>query len=124
MIMKKIIAMSSRYALQYMSGVLGIILTFVMVSECKSKHKAGCRCANAAAWALIIVFLAGHLITTGREIHMAQYRKENFVIMREVAIDYENRSDEELKSILQYHSPAKTRQALTILKDNKLNVFK
>ena len=117
-------AMSSRYALQYMSGVLGIILTFVMVSECKSKHKAGCRCANAAAWALIIVFLAGHLITTGREIHMAQYRKENFVIMCEVAIDYENRSDEELKSILQYHSPAKTRQALTILKDNKLNVFK
>ena len=44
--------------------------------------------------------------------------------MRQVAVSYEERSDEELKSVLQYRDPVMTRRALTILRENGWNVFR
>ena len=43
--------------------------------------------------------------------------------MREVALDFENRSDEELKQVLQYHDPQRIRKALTLLKERRLNIY-
>ncbi len=108
--------MSSRYALQFQSGILGIILTFAMADK-KFVVKP-------VSMTLIVIILAGHLCTTGREIHMAQYRKVSFENMSNVAVNYENETDDTLKSVLQYHDPSKTRNALEILKENRWNVFR
>ena len=43
--------------------------------------------------------------------------------MAAAALDYKNRTDAELKEIFQYHSGAKTREALAILEAQRLNVF-
>ncbi|MDO4939089.1 MAG: hypothetical protein Q4E54_03910 [Lachnospiraceae bacterium] len=107
--------MSSRYALQFQSGILGMILTFTMADT-----KFVVRPVSAA---LIILILAGHLCTSGREINMAKYRRESFENMRSVAVNYRNETADTLKSVLQYHDPAKTRHALEILEENGWNVF-
>ena len=66
---------------------------------------------------------AGHLCTTGREIRMAKYRKEYSENMRDTALNYKNRTDDDLK-LLQYHDTAATRSALKILEENGLNIFR
>ena len=108
--------MSSRYALQFQSGVLGIILTLAQTD----KHFV----IKPLSVSFIIIILAGHLCTTGREIRIAKYRKENFENMRSVAVNYQNETDETLKKVLQYHDPEKTRNALRILEENGWNVFR
>lgn len=108
--------MSSRYALQFQSGILGIVLTFVMTDR---KY-----IIKPMAAAFVVLILAGHLCTTGREIHIAKYRKENFENMYKVALNYRNEDDETLKKVLQYHDPLKTRDALKILEENDWNVFR
>ena len=107
--------MSSRYALQYQVGIAGILLTFVL-SEKKGGRKA------ALAFCSAIIFL-GTVITTGREIHMAPYRKEHFVRMQETALNFETESDETLREVLLYHDPVRTRAALTLLREQNLNIF-
>ena len=52
--------MSSRYALQFQSGILGIVLTFAMAEKKYVK--------KPLAITFVILVLAGHLCTTGREI--------------------------------------------------------
>ena len=108
--------MSSRYALQFQSGVLGIILTLAQTD----KHFV----IKPLSVSFIIIILAGHLCTTGREIRIAKYRKENFENMRSVAVNYQNETDETLKKVLQYHDPEKTRNVLRILEENGWNVFR
>ena len=54
---------------------------------------------------------------------MAKYRLESFEIKMEVAKNFENESDETLKTVLQYHSPKKIREALSLIKSKKLNIF-
>ena len=126
--------MSSRYALQYQIGIAGILFTLaaaVRPDLCGRPEEAGTaagaapgkRAEKRAAALITAVFLAGSLFTTGREIHMAPYREEHFIAMRDTALHFEERSDEELKEILQYHDPARTRKALTLLKERRLNVF-
>ena len=108
--------MSSRYALQFQSGILGIILTFGMTEKKYVK--------KPVAIAFVILVLAGHLCTTGREIRIAKYRKENFENMRTVALNYKNEDAGTLKKVLQYHDPGRTVSALRILEENGFNVFK
>lgn len=126
--------MSSRYALQYQIGIAGILFTFAAAARpdlCGRPETAGTaagaapgkRAGKRAAALITAVFLAGSLFTTGREIHMAPYREEHFIAMRDTALHFEERSDEELKEILQYHDPARTRKALRLLKERRLNVF-
>lgn len=107
--------MSSRYALQFQSGILGIVLTFAMTEKKYVK--------KPLAITFVILVLAGHLCTTGREIRMAKYRKEYSENMRDIALNYKNRMDDDLK-LLQYHDTAATRSALKILEENGLNIFR
>ena len=108
--------MSSRYALQFQVGIAGILLSFAMAEKTKARTRA--------MQFFAALLLIGTLLTTGREIHMAKYRQEHFTAMQEAALDYENRSDEELVQVLQYHDPARIRSALKILEDRNLNVFR
>lgn len=109
--------MSSRYALQYQVGILGLILSFYYMKKKRAKR-------DYVMLMLIILCICGNIITTQDEINVAKYRKENFEIKKEVALHFEEYSDEELKKTFQYHSGEKTRQALEILKENHWNVFK
>lgn len=109
--------MSSRYALQYQVGILGLILSFYYMKKLRAKR-------DYLLLVLIILCVSGNIITTNDEINVAKYRKENFEIKKEAALHFEEYSEEELKKIFQYHSGEKTRQALEILKENHWNVFR
>ena len=127
--------MSSRYALQYQVGIAGILLTLAVSQRedlCGAVSSPGGdpgrkaekqRRERRLAVFVTAVFLAGSLLTTGREIHMAPYREEHFAAMRDTALHFESRSDEELKEVLQYHDPVRTRRALTLLRERGLNIF-
>jgi hypothetical protein len=142
-------SMSSRYALQYMGGSIGILLTLFcacemrggvsaeargagMVSESAEgtgkavAAKAGHHVSALPAFTLgvCVLILSGQLMNCAREIHMAPYRREAFENMRETAVNYKDRTDDELKRVLQYSDPAKTRKALGILEENGWNVFR
>ena len=127
--------MSSRYALQYQAGIAGILLTLA-VSQREDLCGTGLPASGdagreaekrkrekKAAVLITAVFLAGSLLTTGREIHMAPYREEHFIAMRDTALHFESATDEELKDVLQYHDPVRTRKALGLLRERGLNVF-
>ncbi len=114
--------MSSRYALQYLPGVLGIILTFALVWE-KTHMDRRPAWVRPAAIAVAVVFLCGNVLTTGEELTYARHRKyhnENDVVP--VVLNFENESDEALEDALEYHHPG-IREALTILKENGWNIF-
>lgn len=109
--------MSSRYALQYQIGIIGIFLTLFFEKK-RERSLLG-----RAATAFFLFVLIGNAITTGREIHMAKYRKENFMRMRTCALHFEEVDDERLKKDLQYHDPERIRKALSLLKEKGLNVY-
>lgn len=130
--------MSSRYALQFQVGVLGILLTFALMwrirreeeaQEKKQQKKDIWRNVEKAVAAVIIaVFLVGNGYTTYREIRMTVYRKEACVNRANIALDFENRTNEELAAAFEYHTSSAdagdlVRNALTILKEHKWNVF-
>ena len=117
-------AMSSRYALQFGSGLIGVILTFGYVKIHINKKKQSISPLTKAAVSLFVLFVfLGNISTAGNEIRMAKYRLESFEVKMEVAKNFENESDETLKKVLQYHNPKKTREALGIIKSKKLNIF-
>lgn len=117
--------MSSRYALQFQVGILGILLTFALIwKEWKEKDRR----KKAAVALMVVVFLAGNGYTTCREMRMTKYRKEACVNRAAVALDFENRTDEELAASFEYHTSSAdagelVRNALTILKEHNWNVF-
>ena len=110
--------MSSRYALQYQVGMLGLLLIFFL-----SARESGTKRARRLAYGALLLFCLGNVLTTAHEIHMAPYRKENFVAMREVARNYAAESDETLVKTLSYHDAARIRKALRLLESKQLNVF-
>lgn len=129
--------MSSRYALQYQIGIVGVLLSFALSLQA-AEEEAGdagggpgdaARCNSALRRGRRLLLLGcalvffGNILTTAREIRVAPYRQEYFYRMREVALDFENRSDEELKQVLQYHDPQRIRKALTLLKERRLNIY-
>jgi len=119
--------MSSRYALQFEVGILGILLTIGLSDSIRKERKktdSGRRSAGMAAVLISLAFLAGNLVTTSHEIGMAPYRQERFIEMRDAAVKFETLSDEELAKTFQYHDGEKTRKALTILRDRRLNVYR
>ena len=65
--------MSSRYALQYQIGILGILLTFALAAQ-KQRKRTGAD-GPALAAAVTAVFLAGNLITTAEEFSYGIHRK-------------------------------------------------
>lgn len=131
--------MSSRYALQFQVGILGILMTFALCwNEMKTKKQTSVRKQGAqsrrtfvwrtAAVLTAAVFLIGNAATTRKELQTAPYRKELCRQRAEIALDFENRTDDELRAAFEFRtsweeSGAMVRNALTILKENHWNVF-
>ena len=118
-------AMSSRYALQFGAGLIGVILTFGW-AKTYLKNPEGERISIFSKVAIsffVLMVFTGNIATAGNEVRMAKYRLESFEIKMEVAKNFENESDETLKTVLQYHSPKKIREALSLIKSKKLNIF-
>lgn len=119
--------LSSRYALQFQSGILGILLTFALIS----KHKERKRNAflPVAACMACVLFLAGNGYTTYTEIKKAPNRRDSFERMADLALSFETATDDELRAGFEYRpsrpdSGEKVRSALTILKENGYSVFR
>lgn len=114
--------MSSRYALQYQIGILGILLTFALAAQKQREKKPG-QAVRLLAAAVTAVFLAGNLITTAEEFSYGIHRKNYNMGNREILLNFEQFSDEELETTLEYHKPG-CREALQILKDHQWNIFR
>lgn len=114
--------MSSRYALQYQIGILGILMTFALVFRrgAKKTGKAGIRLLAVAVTAM---FLFGNLATTAEEWNFAKHRKNSNIERREKLLNFEEMDEEELKTVLEYRKPG-TKEALRILKENGWNLFR
>ncbi len=137
-------AMSSRYALQFQVGIIGILLTSALLQQSRKtadfRQKSMKKVRNFAKvseWAegepgfarvfLVAIFLAVAVSQLGfyvTEWRIARYRKAFFVERKEVAVHFERMSDEEIKTYMQYRSVEKTKEALLILRSQKLNIFR
>ena len=145
--------MSSRYALQYQIGVIGIFLTFALAASCgfrgreergDSKSADGGRkaaraghsadsngqkntrmiCVKTLSIALAAMFLIGNVMTTAEEFRFGKYRKEhNRDEVKQILLNFENESDKTLEDALEYHKPG-CREALTVLKENGWNIWR
>ncbi|EXG83613.1 hypothetical protein K413DRAFT_0299 [Clostridium sp. ASBs410] len=119
--------LSSRYALQFQSGILGILLTFALLSkQWKSMGKTFLRIAACGA---CVMFLAGNCYTIYTEIKKAPNRRDSFERMAVLALNFEAVTDDELREGFEYRrnlpdSGAKVRSAFTILKENGYSVFR
>ncbi len=110
--------MGSRYALQFQIGIVGILMTFALTWQ-------ACR---ALAAAFSVLMLCGNLFTTYQELGTAPYRKEIGAERTAIALDFEKRTDDELREKFEYRtsrpeSGPLVRQALTILKEQNWNEF-
>lgn len=120
---------SSRYALQFQAGIFGIILTFALCRR-KMKLAGGKRkLFSAAVVSLCVLFLAGNGYTTYHELKKAPGRKQTCEIRAEIALAFEEKTDDELRAEFEYRtsrpeSGAQIRNALTILKENGWSVFR
>lgn len=134
--MRDTYGMSSRYALQFQVGILGIFLTFAFVwrqmKERKKQSDANAPLADRAwvdmgikvlALTVAAGVLAGNLMTTKAELSKAPYRKIYNLEVKEILLDFENQDDDVLKQKLEYSKPGR-KEALRILRDNGLNIFK
>ncbi len=79
----------------------------------------------AGVW---LMFLTGALLDTRQELYLAPYRRELCMARAEIALDFENRTDDELRENFEYRtgqpqSGAAVRSALRILKEQGWNVF-
>jgi len=72
---------------------------------------------------VVLVFLAGNIITTAEEFSFGVHRRNRNVELKETVLNFENVTDEALVEALEYRKPG-IRDALTILKENHLNIFK
>ncbi|MDO4330342.1 MAG: hypothetical protein Q4C66_13540 [Lachnospiraceae bacterium] len=117
--------MSSRYALQYQVGILGILMTFALAARQKRKADdwlSGLE--RLAAVCISLVILAGNGYTTCKEIQKAPNRREYAMQVEAAALDYEEIEDDKLEALFQYHhGPEKIRQALRILEENRWNIY-
>lgn len=120
--LKDTYGMSSRYALQYQVGVIGILLTFALVCKIRSGAKKPSVAVRGLAVMITAVFLAGNLATTADELEMAKYRKEHNEGVKERLLDFESYTEDELKPYLEYSKPGK-KDALRILRENGWNIF-
>lgn len=111
-------SLSSRYALQFQMGILGIILTIALLWR-----EISFVSIRAAAVAVCMVFLAGNLITCSRELRVAPYREQTLENLSAIALDFEDRTEEDLAKEFQY-SKGGIHNALEILKANHWNIFR
>ena len=131
--------MSSRYEIQYQMGIVGILLTFALVwSMCREKaqeteaDKAKTRAPEKRAvrtplkvcmLAFTVLTVFGNAWTTRAEIRTAPYRKAYLQVSRELGLNYRTASDEDLETYL-HNDPDAVREAMRILEENRLNIFR
>ena len=82
-----------------------------------------CFAVQSSSYTVTAVFLAGNLITTAEEFSYGIHRKNYNMGNREILLNFEQFSDEELETTLEYHKPG-CREALQILKDHQWNIFR
>lgn len=119
--------LSSRYALQFQTGILGIILTFALLFR-KKRYRGGSSVKLVAGIACF-VFLTGNCYTNYIEIKKAPHRLNAYEKRAEMALKFEELTDDELRANFEYRpsredSGQKVRSALTILKENGYSVFR
>ncbi len=120
--------MSSRYALQYQAGILGIVLTLAMTWKAlrgKDRQKAFSRAAAIVFCGLLLI---GHGYTDYAEAKKAPDREAYGRRIEAIAVQFEDVEDDVLRENFDYRkgrpdSGAKVRSALTILKEHGWNVF-
>lgn len=121
-------ALSSRYALQFQVGILGIVLTAALVwKKCRRKGAA-----HISIALICLAILVGNGYTTYREICKAPYREERYEQMARTAPELPGLSDAELEArgaelegLYEYKKGTdKIRRAFQILEENGLNVFR
>lgn len=122
--LKDYYGMSSRYALQYQVGILGILLTIALLWK-----KMNVRAVRAGAVVCCMIFLVGNGYTTYKEMKKAPYREEYGARIAAAALQFEELSDDELRETFDYRrsredSGQKVRSALEILKEQNWNVFR
>ncbi len=131
--------MSSRYEIQYQMGIIGILLTFVIVyGMCREKsydaendetrsfksYKSIFHiCLNTIMFSFMVLVFLGNAWTTKKEIQTAPFRKEYLQISKELGLNYRTASDEDLETYL-HSDPDEVREAMRILEENKLNIFR
>lgn len=127
--------MSSRYALQYQVGIIGILLTFGLAArslrERSAVEGAGGQTGSARRPGTVVrtvmiavttAFVLGNLVTSAEEFSFGKYRKEHNLEVKEILLNFENETDDTLKQALEYSKPGK-REALAILKEHGWNIF-
>lgn len=120
--------LSSRYAGQFMTGTIGILLVFALYEKSfqagRIKKAPVFRAVRVFAFCTALLVIAGNIYTSYDEIRKAPYRKANYEEMASVIREHENYPDEELCRILEWHKdPQLLRKSIKILEDNRLNVF-
>lgn len=126
-----IYGMSSRYALQYQIGIVGIFLTFALAAQARKKPKEREKQGIGLAWerrigvlaaVIALCFVVGNIATTVQELDFAKHRKIHNEYNHKLVWDFETESDEILARKLEYSKDG-LREALTILKENQWNIF-
>lgn len=130
--------MSSRYEIQYQMGIVGILLTFALVWRILRENlqvqetgkKAGVPekrpvrvLVEFCMLAFTVLAVCGNVWTTRAEIRTAPYRKEYLQISRKLGLNYRTASDEDLETYL-HNDPDAVRDAMRILEENHLNIFR
>lgn len=111
--------MSSRYALQFQVGILGILLTIGLLwGRIKERWIKWA----AVLWCLLLIL--GNGCTTYREIKIAPNRQEWGKTVAEMAVHYKDFNDEDLIYWFQYRDGDKIRKALSILEEDHLNIYR
>lgn len=122
--LKEDYGMSSRYALQFQAGMLGVLLTYGL-----AWGKTRGRFLRVFMAGITVVLLAGNLYTTAGEVKKAPLRRELCEKRAQLALDFENRTDDELRAGFEYHmnrpeGGRQVREALEILKEGQWNIFR
>lgn len=123
--LKESYALSSRYAAQFMIGIIGILLVFgLWLRKLRAEQKkAPLSCGILLVFCIFI--LAGNCYTTVDEIRKAPYREANYEALAQLVRNYRNVPEETLREKLEWNKSAETMyRALSILEENHLNVFR
>ena len=120
--------MSSRYQLQYMLLLIGVLMYLfkfienIDFKDSKNKIKSILKVLLVSLSLFVIVY--GRLLTNLDEIFKADFRNIIYNNLINVAKNYEDFSDEELMNSFEYHRDVEhIKYTLKMLKDNHLNVF-
>lgn len=114
--------MSSRYELQYLEGLLGIILTAAFTV--KDLHVKSRTLSKSGLYFMTLILIGGSIITTFDEVQKAPYRLEFSKYMKNVIYTYDCYSDDELKEMFVLQDGNQCREALDLLKKYRLSVWK